>query len=84
MSRVRLSSFGPVFALCTASHAACSRTMAISMFSRAGVSLHICLGPDSGADGHNEGELTNSVHKDGAERTSLAVVRLFFPRPSCL
>lgn len=52
----------------TLPHAACSRTMALSLFGLTGLFLYVFLGPDSGADGHNEGELTNSVRKDGAER----------------
>lgn len=55
----------------TASHAACkSHHGAFPVWIVLGLlSLRIFfLGPDSGADGHNEGELTNSVRKDGAER----------------
>lgn len=68
MYRGRLSSFGPVCLLhcgLTPPAVAPWRSPCLALLDSVCMSF---LGPDSGADGHNEGELTNSVRKDGAER----------------
>ena len=54
----------------TPSDASCNGTMVLSPVWPCRAALPVCLGPDGGADGHNETELTNSVCKDGAERAS--------------
>lgn len=68
MYRGRLSSFGPVCLIHCVSRRMQSHHGALPVWS---LLVSVCmsfLGPDSGADGHNEGELTNSARKDGAER----------------